>query len=493
MIFSSLIDIYHNINIFLGTPAGELAKSTLEFVLLFFMTYMTVSEYIRNRGKKQLKYMLIGFGTLTLHRFVLMAAFAITVFGNFPMQFIMPIVLTLSQAAESIGLIFVTGSYLYPLYIAKRKRLKNNISKETIFVILLFIITQGVILIARGIFLFPLYLVTSYFYFMLFKLLILLVTLVMLINNNNILGKYNPNVIQALIVYSITPFITVMNIMLYSNKNPYLYVLSHPFPIISVLLLLRVTYLKLADKAQLEEDLEVTKEKYRHEKAVGKLKDEFISTVSHELRTPLTSIKLYLSLLNEGRFGRITKSQKETVGIINSETSRLTNLINDILNLSRFEQRKEKLRKETVDLYFLVENAMPRNLAEEKNIFIDNKIPRPFFVNIDTERFTQVIINLFSNSLKFTKPGGKIGLRAVRHPDDFEFIISDTGKGIPKEKIPELFNKFFQIEEYMTRESRGIGLGLAIVKHIVELHKGTISVKSELAKGTTIRVRIPQD
>jgi signal transduction histidine kinase len=487
------IEIYHNINIFLGTPAGELAKRSSELILLFFMTYMLISEYSRNRDQKQLKFMLVGAGVLASHKLILVISYITIVFGNFPKEIFLPLVLTVSQAIESIGIVLLTGSFLYPLYWEKKKKFKSTVSNEIVFIIILFLITQGILLLAEGIFIFPIYLVTSYFYFTVFNLIILILTIVVLIKNNNFLGKYNPNVVQAFIIYSVTPLITIINVLVFSNRNSYLYVLSHPFPLIAIMLLIRVTYLKLADKAKLKHDLAEAREKYKHEKEVSKLKDEFISTVSHELRTPLTSIKLYLSLLKQGKFGKLEKKQSNTVEIINSETSRLTNLINDILDLSRYERKKEKLKIEEVNIRFLVEKSGFSELADEEGIVVENNIPQDLVVKIDVEKFQQVVINLFSNALKFTRRGGKIQFGArITSKNYFEFSISDTGKGISPEKIPQLFNKFYQIDEYMTRESQGIGLGLSIVNHIVKLHGGHINVCSDIGKGTTFKIQIPQ-
>ncbi|MFP4401386.1 MAG: sensor histidine kinase, partial [Candidatus Woesearchaeota archaeon] len=104
----------------------------------------------------------------------------------------------------------------------------------------------------------------------------------------------------------------------------------------------------------------------------------------------------------------------------------------------------------------------------------------------------QVIVNLFSNAVKFTEPGGQILFSAKKDEKGFSFSVKDTGRGIPEEKIPKLFNKFYQVEEHMTREIQGTGLGLAIVKQIVNMHQGTIKVFSEVGKGTRFTIRIPK-
>ena len=117
---------------------------------------------------------------------------------------------------------------------------------------------------------------------------------------------------------------------------------------------------------------------------------------------------------------------------------------------------------------------------------------KKFIMYVDGEKFKQVFINLIGNAIKFTEKGGTITVNAMSEKNHWSISIRDTGKGIAKENIPKLFDKFFQVESYMTRDKGGIGLGLAIAKHIVDLHNGDIKVESELGKGSSFTVIIPK-
>ena len=303
---------------------------------------------------------------------------------------------------------------------------------------------------------------------------------------------YNKAVAKAFAVYSITPLVTIINWLFYNGQNAELVVLAHPFPFIAIVLFSRVLYLKLVDKATLKEELIQTKNKYVREKEIGKMKDEFVSTVSHELRTPLTSIKLYISLFLQEKFGKINEKQKETLELLSSESSRLTSLINDILSESRFEQKKESIRRKHIFIHPLVESCIMPHLTENKKIAIINNIPKDISAHLDPDKFKQVIINLLTNAVKHTSSGA-ITFSAKQRADKILLRISDTGKGISQEHLPYIFDKFYQAENHMERTTGGLGLGLSIVKHIVDLHNGTIHVTSEPSKGTAFTIVVPSE
>jgi two-component system phosphate regulon sensor histidine kinase PhoR len=254
----------------------------------------------------------------------------------------------------------------------------------------------------------------------------------------------------------------------------------------------QVIYLKLVDKATIIDRLKKSEKLYAQEKEVSKLKDEFISTVSHELKTPLTSMKLYVGLLKEKKLGALKKKQVDALSVVNDETDRLNALITDLLDLSRLESGKSKLELSEFDLRKLVNNKLYLNIARKKKIAVNVDIPKDFIVAADKGKIKQVFINLFSNSVKFTPGKGHITVAAKMFETEWEFSVSDNGKGIEKHKIPKLFDKFFQAEDFMTRKEGGTGLGLAIVKHIVEMHKGKIHVQSEAGKGTKVSIMFPK-
>jgi two-component system phosphate regulon sensor histidine kinase PhoR len=286
--------------------------------------------------------------------------------------------------------------------------------------------------------------------------------------------------------------IHLFNILLYDNLNRSLTVAAHPFPFISILIFTQVIYLKLVDKATLQDRLKKSEQLYAQEKEVSKMKDEFISTVSHELKTPLTSMKLYVNLLKEGRLGKVYKKQGDALLVINEETDRLNKLITDLLELSRLRAHKSKLELSEFDLKKLVNDKLSINLARKQHsIRVKIDVPAGFAVTADKHKIKQVFINLFNNAMKYTPEKGTITIGAKRFDTEWELSIADTGVGIEKDKIPKLFEKFYQAEDYMTRQKGGFGLGLAIVKGIVDLHKGRIYVDSELGSGTRIGIRLP--
>ena len=223
------------------------------------------------------------------------------------------------------------------------------------------------------------------------------------------------------------------------------------------------------------------------------MKDEFISTVSHELRTPLTSMQLYTSLLEAEKLGKLSPKQKDALSIVSSENKRLSRLINDILSLSRLESDQERLYLEKVNLFALCNDDLYVHMAKEKKLTFINTIPKDLEVMVDKEKFKQIYINLLSNAVRFTDKGS-ISISAEKKTMRWHFSITDTGVGITPKKQEKLFEKFYQVDDVLTRDKAkgGTGLGLAIVKKIVDLHKGDISVVSEVGKGTTFHLSFPR-
>ena len=296
----------------------------------------------------------------------------------------------------------------------------------------------------------------------------------------------------AFLVYAFVPILQIESIFIYGSINPRIEVFLNPFPFISVMLFTKVVYLKLVNKAILKDKLRISEQKYREAKELSEMKDNFVSVVSHELRTPLTSIKLYANLLSNGKFGKVNEKQINTVNIINQETDRLTNLIEDILNLSKIESNKKEIKIERFNLYNFAKANPIHELAREKGIRVKTNIPKDFIIDVDPEKFKQVFINLVSNAIKFTDKRGLINILAKNDMGNYIISVKDSGSGIAMDDIPRLFDKFFQVQDYMTRDKGGSGLGLAIAKHIVDMHHGNILVESELGKGSTFTVQIPK-
>ncbi|MFN4217970.1 MAG: PAS domain S-box protein [Candidatus Bipolaricaulia bacterium] len=227
-------------------------------------------------------------------------------------------------------------------------------------------------------------------------------------------------------------------------------------------------------------------------KELEKLKSEFISTVSHELRTPLTSIKGYVDLVLAGDVGPLTPEQKEFLTIVAQNTTRLTELINDLLEIERLESGRIEFEFTELDLEEVLQ-SVARSLkvaAEQKDLEFVTEIASGLKVRGDRERLAQVFLNLLSNAIKYT-PAGTVELKAYREDDSVVVAVRDTGIGLSESDLQKLFQKFFRSDNPYVRKVGGTGLGLSIAKAIVERHHGTITVTSALGQGSTFTVRLP--
>lgn len=227
---------------------------------------------------------------------------------------------------------------------------------------------------------------------------------------------------------------------------------------------------------------------------MNNLKTEFVSVVSHELRTPLTSIRGYISLMLTERLGKLSSKQKEGLSIVKIESERLSNLINDLLDLSRLESGKTVLdiKKVSIDTHLHDTIASLKLQAKPKGIKISFNASSKPSVHCDIEKIKQVLYNIIGNAIKFTPDKGLIKVSLTQNKNHVLISVSDTGIGIPKDKLDNLFEPFFQIEGHLKRSVPGTGLGLTISKHIIELHHGKIIVESQLNKGSTFTIVLPK-
>lgn len=222
---------------------------------------------------------------------------------------------------------------------------------------------------------------------------------------------------------------------------------------------------------------------------------EFIANVSHELRTPLTNVKSYTETLIDAAGELPTDTEVKFLSVIAGETDRMTRIVKDLLTLSKLDCGKMDLHFHRFSMQHMVEsvyNAMvleAGNNGLELTINIRGKMPD---MNGDRERLEQVVINILSNAVKYTPSGGHIVLSAARRDEGHVMIrVKDDGMGIPKDDIPRLFERFYRVDKARSRAKGGSGLGLAIAKEMVEAHRGTIYLESQLDEGTTVTVVLP--
>lgn len=228
-------------------------------------------------------------------------------------------------------------------------------------------------------------------------------------------------------------------------------------------------------------------------KELDRVRTDFVSSVSHELRTPLTSILGYLELLSEER-DTMTDTQNEFLGIIGRNSQRLLSLIEDLLVLSRIESGSFQVFKEPVEVRSLVHAACRdvwpsmRAASHELEIHTSDDVGS---VLGDGDQLQRLLVNLLSNSVKFTSANGRVEVRADKGQGGVVISVSDSGVGIGPEEIDEIFTPFFRSASATQRGIPGTGLGLSIAKSIVEQHGGSIECFSEPGKGTTMIVRLP--
>ncbi|HLT39748.1 MAG TPA: ATP-binding protein, partial [Enhygromyxa sp.] len=226
---------------------------------------------------------------------------------------------------------------------------------------------------------------------------------------------------------------------------------------------------------------------------IERLKNEFVSIVSHELRTPLTSIRGSLGLLDGGVVGELEPRTRSLVKIALSNTERLIRLVNDILDLDKIETGKLELRSETLDPVVLADEAIAEiaGFAQECGVTLVRAFEPTSKVRGDRDRLLQVLINLMSNAIKFSKPGDTVRIELEQvTPGTVRFSVCDEGPGIAEDQLPKLFRKFSQLEESDTRSTGGSGLGLAISKAIVDAHGGVIGVESQPGVGSRFHFEI---
>ena len=223
----------------------------------------------------------------------------------------------------------------------------------------------------------------------------------------------------------------------------------------------------------------------------------FVSNVSHELRTPLTSVKSYLEALDEGALTEPVAPDFIKVSL--DETNRMMRMVTDLLHLSRIDNATSHLDVELINFtafitFILNRFDKMRSQDEEKKYELVRDYPiNSVWIEIDTDKMTQVIDNILNNAIKYSPDGGKITVSMKTTDDQMILSISDQGLGIPKQDLPKIFDRFYRVDRARSRAQGGTGLGLAIAKEIIKQHKGFIWAKSEYGKGSTFTIVLPYD
>lgn len=222
------------------------------------------------------------------------------------------------------------------------------------------------------------------------------------------------------------------------------------------------------------------------------MQKELVADVSHELKTPITSIMGYADTLLEGGYDEET--QTKFLNVIASESRRMARLVTDLLTLSRYDSNKKKTQKETFDLGDLVKQCQEKLAIEIKkkghtvNSFVTADVPPVYADKDDIER---VVLNILTNSIKYTPDNGEIKIYVGFVYNDAYIKVFDNGIGIPEDDLSRIFERFYRVDKARTREMGGTGLGLSIAKEILDKNGGSIDIKSKVGEGTEVVIRIP--
>ncbi len=248
------------------------------------------------------------------------------------------------------------------------------------------------------------------------------------------------------------------------------------------------------NRQRLKHQIEMEHFQTEHLRQIDQMKSRFFTNISHEFRTPLTLIQGPIENLLTHENHEETKRQYR---MIQRNSQRLLSLVNQLLDLSKIESGQMKLRASEINIVELVRRvaAMFESLAVQKKIRVASSgLHEPIVGWFDREALEKIVTNLMSNAFKFTPLGGEIGIHVSRLATPIksvELIVKDSGIGIPRDKLNRIFDRFYQVDDAHSREHEGTGIGLALTKELVELHKGEITVESEIGRGSTFTLRLP--
>jgi PAS domain S-box-containing protein len=225
-------------------------------------------------------------------------------------------------------------------------------------------------------------------------------------------------------------------------------------------------------------------------KSVEDLKDQFLTTLSHELKTPLVSIKGFLQLIMLGKAG--PEDTRRYLDICWRNLGKLENQINNLLDLARLSNRKDQYEMGPIDLVSLVRNEIEnlRPMAQEKKLRIEDLLPDGVIVKGNVEKLTQLVDNLLMNAIKYNKESGLVRVSVEKDDNKVTLAVTDSGVGMDREQMANIFNKFYRAQVYGTGRIEGLGIGLSLVQEIVRMHGGEVSVDSTPGEGTTFTVAL---
>ncbi len=229
---------------------------------------------------------------------------------------------------------------------------------------------------------------------------------------------------------------------------------------------------------------------------VNKIRRDFVANVSHELKTPATSLRLLAESL-EQTIDEDPAQARLFAEQLKRETGRLSQLINDLLDLARLESEERVENPAPVDVRSVLMSVLVRmrRAARKKNITLQWKRfgrATHYTVNGDETQLTSMFTNLVENAVKYTPPGGRVEVTGGFEGSEIVIRVSDTGIGIPEGKLPRIFERFYRVDKARSKETGGTGLGLSIVKHVAENHGGRVTVESALGEGSTFTVYLPR-
>ncbi|UGB30989.1 cell wall metabolism sensor histidine kinase WalK [Metabacillus sp. B2-18] len=262
---------------------------------------------------------------------------------------------------------------------------------------------------------------------------------------------------------------------------------EHPF-------ILRVSFSVIQKERGKNEGLIAVLYDITEQEKIEQERREFVANVSHELRTPLTTMRSYLEALADGAW-KDDDLAPQFLNVTQTETERMIRLVNDLLQLSKLDRTDYKLNKDWINFTDFFQKIIDRfEMTKSQHVAFFRNIPNdPLYVDIDTDKITQVLDNIISNALKYSPEGGKVIFTVDVLPAELQIRIKDEGVGIPQESVNKIFDRFYRVDKARTRKLGGTGLGLAIAKEMVQAHGGDIWAQSREGAGTTVFFTLPYD